>query len=334
MEISLDRVTSPAPHDHVVQFYEDESFLADSVATFLAAGLKQDRPAIVIATEAHRRAFLKNLKRKHAVDGEKAMASGQLSMLDARDMINGFMVGGMPDAALVKVQLGGLLAGILANYPGQRLCAYGEMVDVLWRDNNAHAAIRLEELWNELAGMYSFSLLCAYAVASFSRSTNGVGFQDICRTHGHVIPAESYRETWTAPERHHAVTDLQVRAAASATEVEQRKVLEHALRRALAARRAAEQELAALRADTSTARETLDRTQQATTEWLMEAVHGLRSPLNAILGWTQMVKLTQQDAATMQQAIEVIERNAESLNRLVSGLLEPRRGSGTSTSEP
>jgi signal transduction histidine kinase len=330
MEMPLDRGSTPVPHDHVVQFYEDDRFLADRVATFLATGLRQGQPAIVIATESHRRAFLRNLKRQHLIDVDKATASGLLTTLDAREMLKKFMVEGLPDAALVMEHIGGLLSNISAAHPGQRLRAYGEMVDLLWRDSNAQAAIRLEELWNELSSIYKFSLLCAYDLATFSRSTSGLGVREVCECHGEAIPAESYSDTWTDTQRLRAVMDLQLRAASLATEVEQRKALERALRRALAARRAAERDVTGHLSDAASARHALNAHQRETQEWLIEAVHGLRTPLNAILGWTQMVGLTQGDQATMKQAIEVIERNAEALNRLVDGLLDARGDSVTS----
>ena len=47
------------------------------------------------------------------------------------------------------------------------LRAYGEMVDVLWRRGEKSAALRLEELWNELQARRSFTLLCAYAMGKF-----------------------------------------------------------------------------------------------------------------------------------------------------------------------
>lgn len=328
MDTALDRPVTPVPHDHVVQFYEDESFLADCVATFLAPGLRQGQPAVVVATEPHRRACLRTLTRKHGIDVATAKLSGQLTCLDARETLKLFMVDGMPDAGLLKERLGAVLSQIVAAHPGQRLLAYGEMVDLLWRDNNAHAAIRLEEIWNELAGSYSFSLLCAYDVTTFTRSSSGVGIREICQTHGHVIPAESYRETWTESERQRAVMDLQVRAAALVTEIEQRKAMERSLRLALAARRAAEDEKTGLQTDAAVAREALERTQQAqqaTKAWLVGAATGMRTPLNAILGWTHMVSLTQPDPATLKQAIAAIEGHAQALNRLVDGLLEPRR---------
>ena len=42
---------------HVVQFYRHEEELADQVVGYLLSALRHDGVAVVIATEAHRRAF-------------------------------------------------------------------------------------------------------------------------------------------------------------------------------------------------------------------------------------------------------------------------------------
>jgi hypothetical protein len=64
--------------------------------------------------------------------------------------------------------------------------AYGEMVDVLWKDGKPDAAIRLEMLWNRLAAKYGFALLCGYAMGSFYKQTKR--FEDVCRQHAHIVP--------------------------------------------------------------------------------------------------------------------------------------------------
>ena len=49
---------------------------------------------------------------------------------------------------------------------GRRVRAFGEMVALLWSEGNQAAAIRLEELWNELALSQTFCLFCAYSMDS------------------------------------------------------------------------------------------------------------------------------------------------------------------------
>ena len=55
------------------------------------------------------------------------------------------------------------------------------MVDLLWRDGNARAAIRLEELWNDACGAHGFSLLCAYITGNFYKEGDTARFMEACR---------------------------------------------------------------------------------------------------------------------------------------------------------
>ena len=66
--------------------------------------------------------------------------------------------------------------------------AYGEMVNLLWRDGKAQQAIELEQLWNELASKYSFALLCAYATDSLDPA-DLTGIERICAVHSAVLPS-------------------------------------------------------------------------------------------------------------------------------------------------
>jgi hypothetical protein len=50
--------------------------------------------------------------------------------------------------------------------------AYGEMVDLLWKDGRSAASIKLEMLWNRLAGTHDFSLLCGYAMGKLLQWTS------------------------------------------------------------------------------------------------------------------------------------------------------------------
>ena len=50
---------------------------------------------------------------------------------------------------------------------GNAVVVLGEMVAVLWAQKKYEAAIRLEDLWNELALTSSFCLCCAYPANAF-----------------------------------------------------------------------------------------------------------------------------------------------------------------------
>src|SRR5262249_348617 len=57
-------------------------------------------------------------------------------------------------------------------------------------------------------------------------------------------------------------------------------------------------------------------------EFLATASHELRTPVNAILGWAQLLSDRQLDAEGTQRAAEVIVRNATLQSRLIDQLLD------------
>src|SRR6478752_6872542 len=73
---------------HAVQFYESEEFLSSAVGNFLAEGIRAGEPVMVIATEEHRDAFIRELQRR-----EMTWDSSRIRLLDARDTLELFMEG-------------------------------------------------------------------------------------------------------------------------------------------------------------------------------------------------------------------------------------------------
>lgn len=229
MNAALSETPVDGADQHFVQFYEDEPFLCATVADFMEAGVRAGQPIVAIATSAHRQLFARALEgRGH--DVASLTAAGQLNFLDARETLAIFMRGGMPDASRFLTGLDGLFARLSAVAPGGRVRAYGEMVDLLWQDENGPAAIRLEELWNELGTRHTFTLLCAYGLRGFDNETDGIAFAQICATHGRVAPAEGYGLAADTDHRLRQVAILQQRAAALGKEVERREALERELR--------------------------------------------------------------------------------------------------------
>lgn len=60
-------------------------------------------------------------------------------------------------------------------------------------------------------------------------------------------------------------------------------------------------------------------------EFVAMVSHDLRSPLNAILGWVQLLRTRKFDAANLTKALETIERNARSQEKLLEDLLNMSR---------
>ena len=103
---------------------------------------------------------------------------------------------GEPDPRLFEAVIGDVMAERAAVANGAELRAYGEMVDVLWRRGEKSAALRLEELWNELQARRSFTLLCAYAMGKFYKEPATI--HPVCATHSHVVGLHQDGEASTA----------------------------------------------------------------------------------------------------------------------------------------
>lgn len=184
-------------HHHAVQFYENDGSLFTTVAGFLSQGLVEEHPAIIIATAAHTEAILEHLSGR-LIDVEKARAVGELVVLDAHQTLALFMVGDRPDAARFEASVGRVIGDLLKGRSNRTLIrAYGEMVDVLWKEGREEAAIQLELLWNGLAGRHGFALLCGYAMGNFFKQTDRL--EEVCRHHTHVVPSPELNAA--APKR-------------------------------------------------------------------------------------------------------------------------------------
>ena len=182
--ISQDRRLTPAGvPGHDVQFYDTEDFLVREVARFLAEGIRAGQPLIIIATQAHRKQFASGL-RALGFDADEYYFGSEAIWLDARDTLNAFMEGGMPNRDRFDATLGVVFEHVIGKRTYLVARAYGEMVDLLWKDGNAEGAIALEEMWNALAARYSFTLLCAYAMDDFHKEEHAASFQRVCAQHG------------------------------------------------------------------------------------------------------------------------------------------------------
>jgi PAS domain S-box-containing protein len=216
------------PHDHAVQFYDGEGFLATVVAEFVVDGLTGEQPVVIIATPAHRGAIVRRL-REAGFDVAHARRTGQLQLLDARRALSKFMVAGIPNPERFSAAMGSIIVNGLRGREGAKVRAYGEMVDLLWKDGNTESAVQLERLWNELARQYEFSLLCAYSMGNFCHASDADAFRRVCAEHSHVTPTETYSAVGEA-DRLLEISRLQQRARSFEAEVAERQLIERRLR--------------------------------------------------------------------------------------------------------
>ena len=227
-------VTRPAPathRGHAVQFYCEDSSLLDELSRFIGAELVAGDAAVVIATKAHREGLAQRLQSR-GFDIARAIEEGRYIALDAAETLAKLLRNGWPDADLFNDVVGSVLEQAAA-FTGRapRIAAFGEMVALLWAKGNAEAAVRLEQLWNNLARTHPLSLRCAYPMSDFNREDHSDLFLKICAEHSHVIPVESYTALVSEDERFRSITHLQQKALALETEMAERKLVEEALLR-------------------------------------------------------------------------------------------------------
>ena len=212
--------------EHFVQFCETDDFLITSVGKFVSAGLMQGDTCVVLATQAHRDGFDEYLKAQ-GLAVNAARERGRYIALDAATTLSQIMVDGSIDAASFYRVIGGIIQQAVKS--GHTVRAFGELVALLWAEGKRAEAIRLEDLWNELATRYTFSLFCAYPMEGFDGEAYGMEFAEICQQHARVIPGESYITLTDPDERLRAISLLQQKSNSLDIEVAERKRVEAAL---------------------------------------------------------------------------------------------------------
>jgi PAS domain S-box-containing protein len=174
---------------HVVQFYDDETFLLGAIGRFVGPALGAGEACLIIATASHQAQIAQQLAAR-GFDLAALSEQGRYVALDAAETLSRFMVDGWPDEKRFVEVVGATVARAAAAGQVPHVHAFGEMVALLCAEGRPEAAIRLEELWNDLAKSLSFSLLCAYPLAAFRGQAYGATLLRICGAHSQAFPSE------------------------------------------------------------------------------------------------------------------------------------------------
>jgi hypothetical protein len=173
-------------HFHGVQFYNDPDSLCRIVGSFIGEGLPQGNLAIIIATPEHT-ARIESCLQRGGADVDALKRLGQLMTFDAHETLQLFMRDGMPNPGAFRRSLEKILTDVRRGREHCTIRAYGEMVDLLWKDGREAAAIRLETLWNQLGSTHDFALLCGYSMGNFYK---GAAIDEIKTPHFHNVDDE------------------------------------------------------------------------------------------------------------------------------------------------
>jgi len=180
-----------APRDHIVQLYQDQQFLNRAVCRFAAAAIANGEGVILVPTVAHWDAFRPRLEAE-GVDVKAAVKRGQLTIVDADNLLPTFMRNGMPDSPVFV----GLAANVIAQARGDgrypKLRWWGEMVNILWERGDVAASMNLEDLFDQLAHEQDIAIFCSFLMDNFNGDVHARMLPRLGENHTHLIPVEDY----------------------------------------------------------------------------------------------------------------------------------------------
>jgi DNA-binding NarL/FixJ family response regulator len=173
---------------HEAGFYSDEASLLDGYARFAEAALVAGNAIIVVSAERRQHQLHERLQAR-GVAIDRAIREGRYLTLDPNALLSQFMVDGWPDEARFRTAGAALVAaGATASTKEQRrVAACGESVATLWREGHAEAAVRLEQLWDELARTGDVDIFCGYELDVPHLQDDAYAlFQRICAEHSDI----------------------------------------------------------------------------------------------------------------------------------------------------
>jgi len=119
------------------------------------------------------------------VDIPSAVAKGDYVAIDAAEPLSGFIVNDVPDRDRFFKVVGDVVERVANGAKSKRcrISACGEIAPTLWAQGKEDAAVRVEQLWDEIVRRYDLDTLCAYPLAHFHGKKGEMIFKKICAAH-------------------------------------------------------------------------------------------------------------------------------------------------------
>ena len=184
-------VADAAPGDHIVLLYQDQDFLSRAVCRFAGAGLANGEGIMLFPTLTHWNAFRPRLEAE-GVDVHAAQERGQLTVVDADEILPRLMRDAMPDPPAFRRAFGDVLGRARTGGSYQKVRAWGEMVNVLWERGDIAASMNLEDLFDQLNKTIDIAMFCSFLMDNFNGDVHERMLPRLGTNHSHLIPVEDY----------------------------------------------------------------------------------------------------------------------------------------------
>lgn len=271
---------------HMIQFYEESTFISGTLREFVGTGLHAGHACIIIATPEHIRELEGQLV--DAISQSATNNHGYYRSIDAQSALQSMMVDGLPDWQRFLQVIG---------KPVQEACAhshlvrvYAEMIPLLWETEKYEAALHLEKFLQQFAVERPIFVYSAYP-KRFAQRLLAPGRSGHTLNQANIINA--------------VLPELQ-------TEIQHRKETEQAL-----------EKLEACNSGLVAERDYLRELNNAKDEFISLASHQLRTPATGVKQYIGMLlqgfmgDLTDVQRSGLQKAYESNERQLKIVNDLL-----------------
>ena len=184
-------VADPRPRDHIVQLYQEKAFLNRAVCRFVGAGLANGEGIILVSTGPHWTGFDAYLEGE-GVNVRAARKRGQLTVVDADELLPRFMRNAMPDPDIFPGVFEDVVEAARDAGGYQKVRVWGEMVNVLWERGDVDASMNLEDQFDQLIKKRDIAVFCSFLMDNFNDDVHARMLPRLGTNHSHLIPVEDY----------------------------------------------------------------------------------------------------------------------------------------------
>lgn len=171
--------------EHMVQLYDGDASLVDSLEAFVRGGLQAGEGVVVIATADHH-AWLEDRLLLHGLDLTSAREQDRYIAVDATVSLVPLLRNGWPREDQFVAFVDDLVRR--AGARGRSVRVFGEYVALMWARGRQNEALRLEQIWHKLCARHGFPLFCAYPRSVLAKGKRALTSTDaVCAAHTTVI---------------------------------------------------------------------------------------------------------------------------------------------------